>query len=177
MAEAIRRFDFSVLDFIQQKMRTPFLDRIIPKITVLGDNGIFWIIAAGILIIFKSYRECGISALAGMMSGVILGNFIVKNIVRRDRPCWINQAVDMLIEIPRDYSFPSGHTMSSFITATIFFYYDKRIGIPAFVVAFAIAFSRMYLYVHFPTDVIAGALIGISIGCGTIYFLNRYLFN
>ena len=99
-----------------------------------------------------------------MSADVIIGNVLLKNLIARERPCWINETVNMFISIPQDYSFPSGHTLSSFVAATIIIHHDKRLGIAAYVLAFMIAFSRLYLYVHFPSDVLAGVLIGVIIG-------------
>ena len=102
--------------------------------------------------------------LIGLIVGVLVGNLIVKNAIQRDRPCWLVEVQDLLIANPQDFSFPSGHTLSSFCAASILFHYDKRLGIPSFGVAILIAFSRLYLYVHFPTDVFAGILIGVAFG-------------
>lgn len=102
-----------------------------------------------------------------MAMGLILcglfGNIILKHLVARSRPCWI-RAIDMLVAIPTDYSFPSGHSMASFASAVVLFQYDRRIGIPALILAALIALSRLYLYVHFPTDVLVGTLMGILFG-------------
>lgn len=100
----------------------------------------------------------------GLSADVIIGNVLLKNLIAIERPCWINETVNMFISIPQDYSFPSGHTLSSFIVATIIMHHDKRMGIAAYVLASMIAFSRLYLYVHFPSDVLAGVLIGVIIG-------------
>ncbi|MBR1592730.1 MAG: phosphatase PAP2 family protein [Ruminococcus sp.] len=153
------------------------MDELMPKITLLGDKGLFFIFIAIVMLFFKPYRHCGIACLTGLMCGVIIGNLIVKNIVRRSRPCWINDTVNMLIEIPKDYSFPSGHTLAAFISASVMMHYDKRIGIPALIIACAIAFSRMYLYVHFPTDILSGIVLGTLIGCTVVHCLDNYLFN
>ena len=177
LAYNIRKFDFIILDAIQGHLRSPFMDELMPKITILGDKGLFFIFVSIFMLFFKQYRNCGISCLTGMMCGVIVGNLIVKNIVRRSRPCWINDKIDMLIEVPKDYSFPSGHTLAAFIFATVVLHYDTRIGIPALIIAAAIAFSRMYLYVHFPTDILFGVVLGILIGCSVVHFLDKYLFT
>ena len=79
----------------------------------------------------------------------------------------------MLVAIPKDYSFPSGHTMHSFIVAAVLMHYDKRLGIPALVMAFLVGISRMYLYVHFPTDVLAGAVLGTAIGIGVGVIIDK----
>ncbi len=173
----MKSFDFRLLNAIQTKWKSPKLDKYMPKITFLGNNGYLFIAVAMIMLFFDSYRECGICTLTGMMLGVILGNFVVKNLVKRARPCWLNDKIEMLIDIPKDYSFPSGHTLSSFIAATVITSYDKRLGIAAIIIALAIGFSRMYLYVHFPTDIFFAIILGIAIGMGVVYFLNRYLFT
>lgn len=102
--------------------------------------------------------------LVGLLVGLLVGNICLKNLVARARPCWIDPGVPLLIGNPADYSFPSGHTLSSVIAATILYDTDKRFGIPAIILAVLIAFSRLYLYVHFPTDVLAAALLGVLIG-------------
>ena len=160
----ITDIDFKILDFIQEHFSCGFLNFLMPKITFLGNGGMIWITAAIIMIFFKKYRKTGITIGTGLSAGVIIGNVLLKNLIARERPCWINDTVNMLISIPRDYSFPSGHTLSSFIAATIIMHHDKRMGIAAYVLASMIAFSRLYLYVHFPSDVLAGILIGIIIG-------------
>lgn len=165
MPEAIQTIDFSILDGIQT-IRCPFLDFLMPLITMLGDNGIFWIAVSIALLFFRKYRTCGIASLGSLLTGVLIGNVLIKNLVMRDRPCWINETINMLIEIPLDYSFPSGHTTASFTAATVIFLHDKRLGIPAYIIAVAVAFSRMYLYVHFPTDILVGAILGTGIAIG-----------
>lgn len=91
---------------------------------------------------------------------------MLKPLVARERPCWINESVHLLVAMPKDYSFPSGHTQASFASATAIFHVNKKAGVCAFILAVLIAFSRLYLYVHFPTDVLAG--IGIGVICGLL---------
>ncbi|MDE6519127.1 MAG: phosphatase PAP2 family protein [Ruminococcus sp.] len=175
--DIIREIDFMVLDYVREHLRNGFLDNIMPIVTMCGDMGIFWVAVALIISAKKKYKQCSITMLIGMIVGVLIGNFVVKNIVQRDRPCWIIDIENMLIANPKDFSFPSGHTMSSFIASTILFYYDKKLGIPSFAVALLIAFSRLYLYVHFPTDIIGGALLGVAIAVMTISTTNKYIFK
>lgn len=156
--------DFKILDFIQEYFFCELLNFLMPKITFLGNKGLIWIVIAVVMLFFAKYRKIGVSIGVGLFGGFIIGNVLLKNLVARERPCWINETVQMLISIPQDYSFPSGHTLSSFIAATIIMHFDRRMGIAAFVIASLIAFSRLYLYVHFPTDVLAGILIGITLG-------------
>ncbi len=158
---------------MQEHLRCSFLDAVMPVITHAGSAGIIWILWAFILIFIKKYRTCGIKMLAGMLTGLIIGNLILKNLVARERPCWIDSDILMLISIPEDYSFPSGHTLASTISAVILMQEDKKLGIPAVILAVLIAFSRMYLFVHFPTDILGGLLLGLVIGFSVTPVWNR----
>lgn len=164
MAELITKIDFQILDWIQANLRTPWLDWLMPKITFLCESGWFWIVIALACLLWKKHRRCGINMALGLILCGLFGNLLLKHLVARSRPCWINTAIDMLVKIPADYSFPSGHSMVSFASAVILLQYDKRIGIPAIILAALIAVSRLYLYVHFPSDVIVGTLLGILFG-------------
>lgn len=135
-----------------------------PKITFLGNAGWIWIAAAVIFLIYKKYKRTGIELVCGLLSCLIIGNIFLKNLVARERPCWIRELPDMLVSVPLDYSFPSGHTLSSFAAAVIIMRSNKKAGFAAMLLAVLIAFSRLYLYVHFPSDVLAGALLGTAIG-------------
>lgn len=156
-------FEFAILDFIQG-MRCSFLDTLVPVITTLGNKGYIWIAIGIIMCISKKYRKYGMILLAVLAAGLLVGNVCLKHLIMRPRPCWINDSVDMLIRIPRDYSFPSGHTLSSAAAATVITGADRRLGWVSITLAVLIALSRLYLYVHFPTDVLAGALIGFGLG-------------
>ena len=173
MADAIQQFDFAVLDLIQQHIRCDFLDAVIPVLTHLGIA--VWIVLAIVFIITRRYRLCGISMGAGMLTGLLVGNLILKNLLQRERPCWINDTVQMLIAIPDDYSFPSGHTLASFISAIVIFRHDKRIGIPALVLASLMAFTRLYLYVHFPTDIIFGIALAAAVAIPIDIVVRKYI--
>lgn len=162
--QTITNIDFTILNFIHKHLSCPFLDFLIPEISLFGNSGAIWILSAVIMLFFKKYRKTGITVAAGLCTGVIIGNLLLKNLIARSRPCWINDTVNMLIAVPQDYSFPSGHTLSSFIAATIIMHTDKRLGTAAYILAAMIAFSRLYLYVHFPTDILGGVLLGIVIG-------------
>ncbi len=146
-----------------QRMHTPILDEAMIFLSTLGNAGILWIVLGICLCITKKYRRCGVQMLASIVITFIIGNLILKNLVCRARPCWIDPNVVLLVPRPGDYSFPSGHTMNGFTAAVTLFLHDKRFGIPALVLAALIAFSRLYHFVHFPTDVFAGALIGTLI--------------
>jgi len=170
----ITRLDFAALDWMQAHLRTPFLDRLMPAVTVLGDAGMIWIALAVIFLLIKKRRACGVAMAAGLLGGVVVSNLLLKNLIARPRPCWINTDISMLAAVPTDYSFPSGHATSCFCCAVILLHYDKRIGIPALILAAAISFSRMYLYVHFPSDILAGAAIGCGVALLVIQGMKRW---
>ena len=154
--------EFEILYAINN-LHNPVLDKIMIGITSLGNAGIFWIAVAIFLICIKKTRKCGILMLISMAFGLILGNGVLKNLVTRERPCWIDENIPLLIPNPHDYSFPSGHTLASFEAAVMIFLHNKKWGIISLVVAILIAFSRMYLFVHFPTDILGGAALGTLI--------------
>ncbi len=161
-------FDFSVLFFIQEHLRCAFLDAVMPYITYLGEAGTIWFVAAIILIITKKYRRYGIMIVCAMALGYLTGEIILKGIVARPRPFAVDTTVELLIHAPSGFSFPSGHSVSSAAAATVISRADRRFAAPAITVALFIAFSRLYLFVHFPTDVLAGIAIGLFFGIVTI---------
>ena len=165
-------FDLPILNWIQEHLQSTFLDFIMPFITILGDAGIFWIACAVILMFIPKYRKAGFSMGLALIFGVVVCNMILKPLVGRIRPYDYNLQVlklqwqdflvhgKLLVETPHDFSFPSGHTIASFEASVALYKNDKRLGIPALILAVLIAFSRMYLYVHYPTDVIASVILG-----------------
>lgn len=157
-------WDFAILHWIQNTLTCPFLDFWMPKITALGNSGFLWFAAALALLCTKKYRRQGLVLLAGLALGVLVGNVCLKNLIARPRPCWLEPGVPLLIPVPQDYSFPSGHTMAAVIGAVILTGTDRRFGLAAIPLAVLIAFSRLYLYVHFPSDVLGAAAIGLLIG-------------
>lgn len=173
---AITRFDFSILDYIQNHIRCGFLDAVMPRVTFLGDGGLIWIALALIFLILKKHRKKGVMMAAALICGMIICNILLKNIIGRQRPCWINENINMLVDIPRDYSFPSGHTLASFESSAVLLFCSRKAGAAALVLSVLIAFSRLYLYVHFPTDVLAGAVIGTIIGIAVCAAANKISF-
>lgn len=148
-----------------QGIRTPILDTIMCFITGLGDAGIIWIVLAIVLLAIPKTRKSGIVVAVALCVDLILCNGILKNLFARVRPYDINTEIQLLITKPKDFSFPSGHTAASFAAVTaLYFSKEKKLWKPALILACLIAFSRMYLYVHYPTDVLGGALVGITAG-------------
>ena len=157
-------FEFRILDFIQS-IRTPLGDVVMPLISALGNAGMIWILLACILMALPRTRKSGVILAVALCWDVVLCNGTLKNLVARVRPYEVNTAVQLLINKPLEHSFPSGHTAVSFASVTALCLAGRRklAGVMS-VLAFAIAFSRLYLYVHYPTDILGGILVGIFAG-------------
>ena len=158
--------DLPILDWIQANLKNDILDVIMPIITLFGDGGIFWIACAVLLLIFPKTRKIGLGMGFALILGLIVCNITLKPLVGRIRPYdfqmeHFQKEILLLTERMHDYSFPSGHTIASFEAATVLLKNSKKMGIPAMILAVLIAFSRLYLYVHYPTDVIFSIFAGI----------------
>ena len=161
----ILKFDSTILLWIQDTLRNPVLNPVFIFITHLGDSGIFWISLSLILCIFKKTRKAGIFALTALLFSVIVNNAIIKNLVGRIRPYEIIAGLECLVKHAKDPSFPSGHTGSSIAAATVFMKeLPKKYSIPLLIVGILISLSRLYVGIHYPTDVIAGAMTGAALG-------------
>lgn len=154
-------WEFYILNYIQNNFRNGFLDTIMPYISMIGMAGVLWILIAVISLITQKYRAFGKSLTFYLIFAFIICNLIFKPIVNRMRPYELNSMIHLIVPPEIDPSFPSGHTFFAFGTATVFFIYNKKIGIFMYILSSAIAISRLYLYVHFPTDVIFGMILGI----------------
>ena len=153
-------FELKILDFIHNLLESSFFDRVFAFITKFGDGGIFFIALGLLLLISKKTRKIGITVLLSIIIGYITGNLIIKNVVARTRPYDVNTALIIMTKKPSDYSFPSGHTLVAVESAFSIFFYNKKWGIAAIIFAALIGLSRLYLYVHYPTDVLVGAILG-----------------
>lgn len=156
--------EMRMLEWIQSSLRCDVLDVVMPFITGLGDGGMLWIVCALLLLAHPKTRKAGMAVAVSLVMEMVCYNMILKPFVARIRPCDVNQAVQMLIPRPNDFSFPSGHTGASFAAASALFFDGSRLSVPAFLMAALIGFSRLYLYVHYPSDILAGACIGIMLG-------------
>lgn len=171
--------EFRILDWIQS-IRTPVGDAAMTFITRLGDAGAVWILLAVILLIVPKTRKSGAVLAAALCVDVVLCNGILKNLFGRIRPCDVNASIPLLVARPDDFSFPSGHTAASFAAVAALMLAGKipqgdtsmdmrpqkemKLWKPALLLAVLIAFSRLYLYVHYPTDILGGVIVGIASG-------------
>lgn len=157
----LNQFEIGILDWIQT-LRNPVLDVFMPLITKLGDGGIFWIAVTLLFLILPKTRKTGCFMMFALLFDVVLCNVMIKPLVDRTRPFVVNPDIMLLITKPHEASFPSGHTAVSFTSAfALYFAGQKKLFCGAVVLAILIALSRLYLYVHYPTDIIGGAVLGI----------------
>lgn len=160
--QSVQNLDGEILLQIQQHLRTDMLTPFMKIVTFLGNGGWFWILCAVVLLAVPKTRKTGYAAVLSLIFGVIVTNLLLKNIVARPRPFAEIEALIPLIAKPTDFSFPSGHTTASFAVALVMLrMLPKKFGIPAVVLAALVAFSRLYLGVHYPTDVLAGFVIAL----------------
>ena len=167
--EAFFELDGNILLWIQEYIRNDFLTPIFKFITHLGDEGYVWIAIAVLLLFVKNYRKVGLMVGGSLLGSLLFNNMIVKNIVARPRPYRMMEELTILIPEPGEYSFPSGHTSSSFAAGVVLYLMlPKKYGIPAMVLAFLIGISRLYVGVHYPTDVLGGMVMGTLLAVATV---------
>ena len=165
--------ELAILNWIQDFLRTGWLDGIMVFITTLGDAGAVWIVLALVLLCFRKTRPAGLTVAAALVLDLVVCNGVLKPLFGRVRPCVVNPAVELLVACPTDASFPSGHTAASFAAAGALRAAGSRLWLPSLVLAALIAFSRLYLYVHWPSDVLCGAVLGWALGYAARWLLGK----
>lgn len=162
---ALNLFEANIILWIQENLRVGFLNPIMQGITHLGDGGIFWIILSVLLLLFKKTRKVGLCCALALIFDLLVVNIAIKPLVARIRPYVVLNEINILTHQPGDHSFPSGHSAGSFACAWAFFRaYKKKWRIPVLVLASLVSLSRLYVGVHYPTDVLGGVVIGIIVG-------------
>lgn len=163
-------FEFQFLDWLQT-LHTPVMDALSIFFDTVGAHGEIWILMAVLLLCFRRTRKAGVAAALALVLYLLVGNLMLKPFFARPRPCDL-RTVEMLVPRPHGHSFPSGHTASAFSAAFALRLEHKRLGIPALVLAAFIGFTRLYLYVHFPTDVLGGLILGCALGAAGAHLAN-----
>ena len=159
----MQQLELGILDGIQTNLRGGVLDVLMPALSWTCNHGELWIVLAAVLLAVKRYRRQGLAVGCALVTDLVLCNLILKPLVGRARPFTV-QAVDLLIAPPTDASFPSGHTAASFAAVFALKASGSPLWKPALAVAVVMAFSRLYLYVHWPSDVLGGVLVGAAAG-------------
>lgn len=173
IAEAIQYVDIYLLNLIQNFMVSKILDNFMIVFTTIGNMGVIWIIYAVFLAFDKVRRKYVFIMIIALILCLLLGNLFMKNFFCRQRPFISYPGKELLIPAPKDFSFPSSHAMSSFCASTIIYKSGIKTGGLSILLACLISFSRLYLYVHYPSDVLVGALIGTIIALGVMRCYNR----
>ena len=161
--------DFSILYAIQQ-LRNGFLDSLVLYVTNLaGSYGELWLLLGLALCFFKKTRRCGVTVLLSYGLVLLLGQAVLKDLIARPRPCQLDTTVELLVARPSSYSCPSTHSAWAFAAAGSVFAYFRRPGLAVGLLALLIAFGRLYLFVHFPTDVLLGIVLGLACAAASFF--------
>lgn len=158
-------FDLPILEWIQANMQSVFMDKFMPFITLFGEAGIFWMVLSALFLLFPKTRKMGLGMALAMAMGLLVCNVTLKPLIARPRPydfqlSQFGKVIPLLIEAQHDFSFPSGHTIACFEASVVMLKNNKLLGVPAFILGLLVSFSRMYLYVHYPTDVLVSVILG-----------------
>lgn len=163
MEEVLVELEGPILLWIQEYVRNDLLTPGVTFLTHLGDAGFIWIVLTVLCLVFAKTRRNGILMLFSLLLNFLANNMILKNLLARARPYEVVEGLHRIIEAQSDYSFPSGHTGCSFSVAVVMFLmFPRKVGVPAMIFAVLLSLSRLYVGVHFPTDVLGGAVIGTA---------------
>lgn len=164
--------DLKILLFLQEYTKNNVFDFIMPIISYLSNDGMIWIMAAIVLLFIKRYRSYGYALSLGLILCLMLGNGLLKPLIARVRPYDAYNGINLLVNKLTDFSFPSGHTYTAFCGATVLYSVNKKVGYIAFSLASLTAFSRLYLFVHYPSDVLAGIFMGVTLALFSLYCIK-----
>lgn len=177
--EWLQTFDIEVLQWMRESLSSPFMDKLMVLISTLGNAGALWLFLGVLFLIMgirrKNWRDMGILLLLCVGASALVCNLILKPCVNRIRPYNLLGYTDTLLIPPlRDASFPSGHTAACFAAATAVYARNRAWGCAAYIFGAVMGFSRLYLGVHFPTDVLAGAAVGTAMAALTVRLLRKH---
>jgi undecaprenyl-diphosphatase len=169
--------DGAILMFVQERLRTGALDYIMIALSFIGNAGALWLAICAIMAAQKQRRRQGAMLFACLALCFIVNNVIIKNAVGRARPFEAIEGLRILIQAPRDRSFPSGHAASGFAAAfALSRMYGGRAALASYAAAALIAVSRVYVGVHYPSDVAAGALFG-TLCAAALFYLRHHFYR
>ena len=171
-------FESGIILWIQENIRGPVGDVFWKLITHLGDEGILWIAMGIVLLFFKKTRPIGFTVLLSLLLDFLVINVALKELVARPRPFVVNELIEPLVGGVSPYrSFPSGHSGGSFAAMfALYRWVPKKIGIPVLFLASLVALSRLYVGVHYPTDILGGFFIGLV--CSMVaFFIVKLVMN
>jgi undecaprenyl-diphosphatase len=175
MLNSLNGIEYSLIIKLHNAAGSSFLDAAMPYVSDLGNMGAVWIVFSLILVANRKYRNIGIMCLAALILTTVIGEGLLKNIIQRPRPFAQFPSIQPLISEPSSFSFPSGHTGSSFAAATVIARNLKKVAIPALTLAAAVAFSRLYLMVHYPSDILGGIILGVACAVCAEILVKKYL--
>ena len=162
-----------------QALHNPILDSIMVTVfnQLVGSLGQFWILVGLLLLIIPKTRKCGAAVLLSYVVSFLIGNEWLKDLIARPRPCAVDDTVTLIVKKPGSFSCPSVHTYLAFSSAMAIFHYYKKAGIGSLAFAAMVGFSRMYFFVHYPTDVLFGAVLGIATAWVVCGLLDKVSFS
>lgn len=175
MLSNLNGIEYNLLIQLHNAVSNSFLDAAMPYVSNLGNLGAVWIIFSVILLANRKYRNIGIMCLAALLLTTVIGEGLLKNIIQRPRPFAQFASIQPLILEPSSFSFPSGHTGSSFAAATVIARNLKKAAVPALALAAAVALSRLYLMVHYPSDILGGIILGVACAICAEILVKKYL--
>lgn len=158
------QLELAALDWIQLRLRCGLLDWLMPFVSGLSDHGEVWILFAAVLLLIRRQRTYGLSAACALTLDLISCNMVLKPLIGRVRPFVLRPDLPLLVPPPGDASFPSGHTAAAFAVVFALKTAGSPLWRPALALAAVTALSRLYLYVHWPTDILGGILLGAAVG-------------
>lgn len=171
----LQQLDETALLWIQQWVRQDWLNPLVEVFTSLGNGGAVWIVLTVLLLCRKSTRRLGVASAIAMLLGLICTNLVLKNLFLRPRPYTVVEGLVPLLTSADPNSFPSGHTTAAFAAGIAWAgTSDKRaVKWIAVIQAVCMGLSRLYVGVHYPSDVLAGMVIGTACALLSLYFLKR----
>ena len=174
MFDRLIEMDGDILLWIQENLRSGFLTPVMKGLSFLGDKGMIWILLTLALLFVRRTRPLGARCALSMVIGLIVTNLIIKNWAARIRPYELIPGLQCIVPLAKDYSFPSGHATNSLACAWVLFRKTpKKYGVPALILAIMISLSRLYVGIHYPTDVLGGVVIGICSAVLAMWLVPR----